>query len=178
MIAKKYIVIATLVIAVLSVTAFSLPLSTMQATPAGNSAAPYAAQGHADYNYVQATYGQQWTYQRVTTPVFVSVHDGSAMKWSFVYQINNVGSSPLYKAILVVHMNKVEVGGTWYTDATHLGMVHLVNANGVMTGTSNAYQELGTIAPGSFSQHVLNMEYSSGVQQFVFHISVWYVPAE
>lgn len=126
--------------------------------------------------YTEGTYGTQWTVSGITPTKTVTIKNGAAGRIWQVYQVNNVDSVPLNKAIATIQVFKVEVGDKWYTDSTHLALVQVLNSNGVFTNNGAYVQHLGTIEPGSYSQHVLNMAYDSSVQKFIFWFSVWYIP--
>ena len=139
----------------------------------------FAAASYSSPPYVQASYGTQWTISGVTPTQIIPIQNGGADRIWQVYQIDNTGDSPLTHAIATIQISSVEVDGTWYTGASYLSMVKVLDSNGIFTAAGyTAYvQVLGNITVGGYSQHVLNMEYSSGVQEFVFSINVWYIPS-
>ncbi len=156
----------------MAVTVFAVML-TVGVTPA------FATASYNAPPYVQASYGTQWTVSGVTPIQTIPIQDGGAGRVWQVYQINNTGDSPLTNAIATIQITAVEVDGVWYTGATYLSMVKVLDSNGFFIGVGcTAYvQVLGTINTGGYSQHVLNMEYSSGVQDFMFSFNVWYIPS-
>ncbi|MDG7007277.1 MAG: hypothetical protein JRN06_03400 [Nitrososphaerota archaeon] len=151
---------------ILTALALLLPVAAVSAT-ASYSAPPY----------VPAAYGTQWTIAGVTQVTTVTIQDGHAGRAWQVYQVNNVGAVPLSRAISTVQILGVEIDGTWLHDPTSLAMVRVLNSNGVFTNTGAYVQTLGTIEVGSYSQHVLNIAYSSNIQEFTFSFNVWYLPS-
>ena len=129
--------------------------------------------------YVPAQ-ASQWTISGVTPTMTISVQGGNAGRIWQVYQVTNVGTTPLSKAIVQVGIMDVDVNGTWCYSTSCLGLVQLLNSNGVLpigeTTTGVDVQDLGTINPGSSSDHVLNMRYDSSVLKFEVWIWVWYLP--
>ena len=147
------------------------------------AAASPSPQGPLTYSappYVYANYGSQWTISGVTPTMTISIRGGSAGRIWQVYQVTNVGTTPLNKAIASVAVVDVEVGGQWCYTSSCLALVQLLNSNGVFptnempTGVN--VQDLGTINPGSSSDHVLNMRYDSSVTKYIISFHVWYLP--
>ncbi|MDG7011355.1 MAG: hypothetical protein JRN57_04470 [Nitrososphaerota archaeon] len=151
------------IVTALSVTSVAMPV--------------FATASYSSPPYAQAVYGAQWTVSGVTTSQTVTIQNGAAGRIWQVYQVNNVGSVPLNKAIVTFQVIAVEVGGTWYASGPNLALVRLLNSNGVFTTTKAQVQSLGTIDAGSDSQHVLNVAYDSSVQKFYFQFLVWYNPS-
>ncbi|MGC8497958.1 MAG: hypothetical protein ACP5OV_00440 [Acidimicrobiales bacterium] len=84
------------------------------------------------------------------------------------------------RALATVAVVDVKVNGSWCYTSNCLALVQLVNSNGVFPSNEDAagayVQDLGTIQPGSSSDHVLNMRYDASVQEFEIAFEVWYLP--
>lgn len=147
---------------------------------AAGSPSPQGPPTYSAPPYVYANYGSQWTISGVTPTMTISIRGGSAGRIWQVYQVTNVGTTPLNKAIATVAVVGVEVGGQSCYTSSCLALVQLLNSNGVFptnempTGVN--VQDLGTINPGSSSDHVLNMKYDSSVTEFIISFHVWYLP--
>ena len=126
--------------------------------------------------YAPAAYATQWTISQGTPTRTIAVHGGAAGRIWQVLQFTNVGTAPLSRAILTVQVVGVEVDNSWNYSGPNLGLVQLLNSNGVFTNTGAGVQDLGTIDPGSYSDHVLNMRYASSVQELQVSLWVWYLP--
>lgn len=127
--------------------------------------------------YTEAAYGTQWVVAPITTSQNLNIQGGSAGRIWQVYEVNNIGNIPLNKAIATIQIIAVEVNGNWYTSSQYLSLVKVLNSNGVFEPNGAYVQCLGTIQPGSSSNHVLNIEYGSSVQEIYFSFSVWYIPS-
>ena len=127
--------------------------------------------------YTEATLSTQWTIGQITPIQTLTIQGGSAGRIWQVYEVNNVGNIPLYKAIATIQIISVEVGGHSYTSSQYLSLVKVLNSNGVFEPNGAYVQCLGTIQPGSSSNHVLNIEYGSSVQELRFSINIWYIPS-
>ena len=126
--------------------------------------------------YVEAT-SNQWTITPITPIHTITIQGGSAGRIWQVYEVTNTGSVPLHKAIATIQIISVTIGGVKYTSGSNLALVQVLNYNGVFEPNGAYVQSLGTIQPGSSSNHVLNIEYDSTVQELVFSINVWYIPS-
>ena len=134
-------------------------------------------QGQRTYSaslYTQAEYQTQWIPGGVTPTHTITIQGGAAGRMWQVYQITNVGTTALSGAIATIQVFDV----TGCSDSACLASVQLLNSNGVFTGGSpgTEVQDLGTIDPGSSSDHVLNLRYDSSVTGFSIRFLVWYLP--
>lgn len=136
--------------------------------------------------YLMAPYPSSWTI--TCNPDVhcqwdnVEVDEGTGDRWWIHINFNNVGTFPLYAAVVTTRVVSARLSdGSIITDPTWLkANVLLLNLDGYWDqgGYYNTWYviSLGTIQPGHSKHKLMNWYVPSDVVGWTYRIAVWYLP--